>query len=454
MARLNGQADLWDLSVVCPQLQCGKEVSFKEKFKMLQLVWGLYSKDIQEKVLAAGAALDEGKEMQLSDVLKQVEAMEMCKATQALVSGGGAACRLSEFQKNKFDKKLQGCQDRQKTSGGSTNSGKSCGFCGRGSHERDKCPAKSVECHQCKRVGHFKDKCRSKKPSKVAEVKSDEPAAVVSTMQGSEDFPDDEAEFYGDLFRLSVADEEPGDLTGWCSPMPTGLSPPKDQHLGQVAGLDQQGIKHMRCDNLGRWRVRGVEGHGKVQLSVSVCDEAYGSLSPPRAPPKSKPGLVQVLADTRAQMCVTGVKVALQLGLRVRDLVPCTMRINGANNSGLDTIGGVFLTLSGPGGWETKQMVYVARGVDEFYLSKEAFRELGTIATNIPEVGGVKPVPGSRRRRSSSAPPPPTSHNGLGTMGEQLPYTGVYQSVMDDSLSTDQFHGDDVFLGGVDGVPM
>ena len=42
------------------------------------------------------AALDEGKEMLLMDVLKMVEAMEMGKATQALVSGSGWACRLSE----------------------------------------------------------------------------------------------------------------------------------------------------------------------------------------------------------------------------------------------------------------------------------------------------------------------------------------------------------------------
>ena len=87
-----------------------------------------------------------------------------------------------------------------------------------------------------------------------------------------------------------------------------------------------------------------------------------------------------MLADTGAQMCVTGVKVVLQLGLRASDLVPCSVRINGANNSGLDVVGAVFLTLSGPGGWSTSQMVYVAKGVSEFYLSKEACRELGTIA--------------------------------------------------------------------------
>merc|ERR1712082_163044 len=146
-----------------------------------------------------------------------------------------------------------------------------------------------------------------------------------------------------------------------------------------------------------------------------------------------------------AQMCMTGVRVALQLGLRARDLVPCTMRINGANNSGLETIGAVFLTLSGPGGWKTSQMVYVAKGVNEFYSSKEACRDLGTIWADFPAVGGVHHVPGVRRKRSSSAPPPPTSHHGLGTMGEPSSSTGVYSNgvhVADDS--TELLH-DDVF---------
>ena len=66
LARLNGQAELCDLSVTC---QCTKVVSFKEKFTTLQLIRGLYEKEIQKKVLAAGAALGEGEEMSLSVVV-------------------------------------------------------------------------------------------------------------------------------------------------------------------------------------------------------------------------------------------------------------------------------------------------------------------------------------------------------------------------------------------------
>ena len=48
-------------------------------------------------------------------------------------------------------------------------------------------------------------------------------------------------------------------------------------------------------------------------------------------------------------MCVRGVKVVLQLGLKAKDLVSSRLRINGANNKGLETLGAMFLTLSRDG---------------------------------------------------------------------------------------------------------
>ncbi len=98
-------------------------------------------------------------------------------------------------------------------------------------------------------------------------------------------------------------------------------------------------------------------------------------------------------------MCVAGVRVALALGLKSRDLVPCTLKINGANNSGLEILGAMFLTLERDG-WSSSQMVYVARGVQELFLSKEACRELGTITNNFPTVGSAV-EPGFRRMGSS-----------------------------------------------------
>ena len=36
-----------------------------------------------------------------------------------------------------------------------------CGYCGKGRHDREKCPAKDKKCFQCQRTGHFGHMCRS-----------------------------------------------------------------------------------------------------------------------------------------------------------------------------------------------------------------------------------------------------------------------------------------------------
>ena len=79
----------------------------------------------------------------------------------------------------------------------------------------------------------------------------------------------------GDWFHLVAAGAD-----GWCSPMPTGLSPP-EQHHGQVAGVQSHGVRHMRCGADGAWKVGPIESHGKVQLSLSLCEGAYESLDLP-----------------------------------------------------------------------------------------------------------------------------------------------------------------------------
>ena len=76
VARLNGQVGLCDLDVVC---SCKKSMSFVEKFKTLELIHGLYDKEIQEKVLAAGAALDVMTTDLFNPKVFQMESMLNCK---------------------------------------------------------------------------------------------------------------------------------------------------------------------------------------------------------------------------------------------------------------------------------------------------------------------------------------------------------------------------------------
>ena len=105
LARLNGQAELCNLTVPCPEHGC--EVSFKERFTMLQLVRGLQDLSIQERVLQEAAAVESG-ELSLTKVTKLVEAAEMGKSSQASISkAGGQLSRLSEHRRGKEAGKLE-----------------------------------------------------------------------------------------------------------------------------------------------------------------------------------------------------------------------------------------------------------------------------------------------------------------------------------------------------------
>ena len=126
VARLNGQVGLFDLEVTCPETPCGRKVSFAERFKTLQLIHGLIDKDIQEKVLAAGAALEKGAELSLAEVTKMVQADEMGKSTYKQLSNAGGICRLSDHQKVKGFGKENKFKSRT-----DDKSGSSCKFCGR-----------------------------------------------------------------------------------------------------------------------------------------------------------------------------------------------------------------------------------------------------------------------------------------------------------------------------------
>ena len=105
IARLNGKAELCDYLVQCPG--CSKDVSYKEKTVMYQLVRGIADKDMQERVLQAAAQV-EGGELSLTRVVKLCEALEMSKLSQELVNNNnGSINRLYEYRQAKDGKKLQ-----------------------------------------------------------------------------------------------------------------------------------------------------------------------------------------------------------------------------------------------------------------------------------------------------------------------------------------------------------
>lgn len=94
------------------------------------------------------------------------------------------------------------------------------------------------------------------------------------------------------------------------------------------------------------------------------------------------------MADTSCQSCLAGLKVIHNLGLVESGLIPVTMRMNTATNSGIRILGAILLRLSSrdPRGQllEMRQMTYITPSSDKLFLSREACVDLGIITNVFP----------------------------------------------------------------------
>ena len=89
---------------------------------------------------------------------------------------------------------------------------------------------------------------------------------------------------------------------------------------------------------------------------------------------------VSALTDMGAHMCVVCHAFTRSLGLSLADLVEPELQISVANNMGLSVVGAIMCPFTHEGGVETGQIIFIARGVAELFLSKAACRELGIIS--------------------------------------------------------------------------
>ena len=119
---------------------------------------------------------------------------------------------------------------------------------------------------------------------------------------------------------------------------------------------------------------------------MEVCPFLYQEY---RVPVPASSSLVEAtgLVDTGAQMCVGGVDLLNRLGVSLVELVVPELRIAAADNAGLQVLGAVFVTITGVGGIGRGQMVYIARGISELFLSQSVCLELGLISSDFTQVG-------------------------------------------------------------------
>ena len=90
-------------------------------------------------------------------------------------------------------------------------------------------------------------------------------------------------------------------------------------------------------------------------------------------------------------MVVAGPAQLHKMGITKRELIPLSNGISTADNEGLGLLGGVLVNITGQSedgrSITSKQLCYIAEGIDCLFLSKQACKELGIIGENFPTIG-------------------------------------------------------------------
>ena len=89
--------------------------------------------------------------------------------------------------------------------------------------------------------------------------------------------------------------------------------------------------------------------------------------------------------------CLAGVSTLVKLGLSRKDLIQVKTQMRSADNAGIELLGAIFIELSGNNEagtqFKTKQMVYISRTTEAFYLNRSACNDLGIISSKFPIIG-------------------------------------------------------------------
>ena len=388
-ARLKGQAAICDFTIKCSLDSCQNETSYKEKMVAHQLVRGLEDSAIQEQVLSHAAS---NPDLDLAAIQKFIEAKETGRRSGALIAGSGGLNRVSDYRAGKG-------RDRIRSSSAPPSAEK-CLWCAKPGHgaratkeiREQKCKAYKAKCENCHFVGHFKVACRKKKmTSNTATLSSNNEQEHIS-------------QNVGPFCNLSNSMKK---------------------------GKLMRTLPHHTYEMFKGWVQRRPEPHPVTSVTMSLCDSAYRELSLPTPRVTNKQHKQASLPDTGAQMVVAGVAQLHKLGVTKKELIPLSNGIRSADNSGLVLLGGILVNITGKCTDDslitTRQLCYIAEGIDCLFLSRQACKELGIIGEDFPRVGAFTnhlkisnisapsspPAPGDARPCSCPAralpPPVPTA---------------------------------------------
>ena len=252
--------------------------------------------------------------MSLEDMLKCVEAKESGKRSASRLFDPPSVSAASSSYLRSKQHEIQGKQpdigDRTPVI---------CSYCGGKDHgrrapiniRRKECPAYDHTCSHCSKKHHFEDVCLSKDNPKPPRN-----STVVSACG-------QEAATLDDLCTVRA-------LQHWNRARPITL----DHHL---------------YNNMSdRWTRRASRPQSYICLILSANAEDYTDLGfKLRASTISLTS--SVMADTGCQSCLVGIEIIGRLGLTRADLIPVTMKMNAADEKGINILDAAILRFSGIG---------------------------------------------------------------------------------------------------------
>ena len=103
---------------------------------------------------------------------------------------------------------------------------------------------------------------------------------------------------------------------------------------------------------------------------------------------------IETVTDTGCQSCLAGTNLLKMLGLSTKSLIPVNTRMQSADSESIELLGAMFIELSGYDDHgelhKTKQMVYISKNTNNFYLNRGGCEALGIISNKFPKIGEHK----------------------------------------------------------------
>ena len=363
LARLRGHAAVCKFQVKVPNCShCNSAqstVDYSEVMIRDSLCRGLEDQDIQNHVLS-----QEDQDMSLAMAVKLVTAKEAGKKSQQTLQDP-----LSVNAASRYSRKTRLVCDHCKKS-----------------HDIKKCwilhpelnpYATCKHCNMKHRKGSQCLKSTSRSKGKSTEKEEDESSTIHDMICFTATNDDDE----DDDTEANLKGESPKDITSTISTDASSHSRHKSTEIV---------LEHYVYDEIMGWKQRRSAGQPYVRVELSIDKKDYHHLGHDISA-KTKPAVVSVMADTGCQSCLTGINVAHSLGLKKKDLIQVTLKMNAANKKAIGILGAFLVTITGKddtgGNRSTKQMVYVTEDNDRMFLNKEACIKLGLISDQFPKIG-------------------------------------------------------------------